>query len=98
MTGTLLTTSQAATRLGVTPCRVRQLITEGRLPATKRGWRWVIREDDLELVKERPTGRPKRGQSPYRIVTEGQVSTEPGTKVVYFIPPRPSQERDEPSR
>lgn len=56
-----LTTAQAAERLGVTRQRIHQLITEERLPAKKLGPIWTIREEDLELVKDRKrTGRPRK--------------------------------------
>lgn len=56
-----LTTAQAAERLGVTRQRVHQLIQEKRLPAEKFGPLYKIREEDLELVKDRKrTGRPRK--------------------------------------
>lgn len=55
----VLTTRQAAEILGVNDSRVRQLILRGRLKAEKFGSVWMIREEDLELVKDRPTGYPK---------------------------------------
>lgn len=54
----LLSTEEAASRLGVIPERVRQLIKAGRLPAEKVGRDYVIRESDLKLVEHRPVGRP----------------------------------------
>jgi excisionase family DNA binding protein len=56
----LLTAKQAAQILGVHHSRVRVLIREGRLPAQKVGRDWVIMEPDLELVKDRKPGRPKK--------------------------------------
>lgn len=93
MTDGLLTVRQAAKVLGVTRRRVNALIEAGRLPATRHGNAWAIKESDLEIVKERPTGRPPKG-TPYRVVTEGPVSTEPGAKVAYFIPPPGKEEGD----
>ncbi len=56
-----LTTTEAAERLKVGIRQVQKLIKDGRLPARKRGRDWFIKEEDLELVKERPiTGRPKK--------------------------------------
>ena len=55
----LLATSQAAIELGITPVRVQVLIREGRLPAIRVGSYWAIRRGDLELVRHRPTGRPR---------------------------------------
>lgn len=94
MTDGLLTTRQAAKRLGISPRRVRALIASGRLPATKHGSAWAIQEKDLELVKERPTGRPPKG-APYHIETQDRPSTEPGSVVAYFIPLPPSREKDD---
>lgn len=59
----MLTTKDAAARLGVTPRRVSALIAAGRLPAMKMGRDWLIAESDLALVAERKpgnhTGRPR---------------------------------------
>lgn len=56
----MLTTTQAAAQLGITPRRVLALIAAGRLPAQKLGRDWLIRPEDLELerVKDRKPGRP----------------------------------------
>jgi excisionase family DNA binding protein len=59
----LLTTKQAAERLGVTVTRVQQLIAAGRLPAEKMGRDYFIKEDDLQLVADRKPGRPRKAQS-----------------------------------
>lgn len=57
-----LTTQQAATRLGVSPRRVLQFISDGRLLATKHGRDWLIDPESLDsLVKvQRKAGRPKQ--------------------------------------
>ena len=62
MSDALLGTRDAATRLGITPRRVVALIRAGRLPALRVGRTWVIRDADLELVKERRPGRPSNRQ------------------------------------
>lgn len=54
----LLTTRQAAERLGITPNRLRVLIRQGRLPAVRFGRDWQIQASDLALVADRKTGRP----------------------------------------
>jgi excisionase family DNA binding protein len=54
----LLTTQQAAERLGISQPRIYQLISEGRLPAQKIGRDYVIDEKDLKLVENRKAGRP----------------------------------------
>lgn len=60
----ILTTRQAAERLGVTAGRVRQMIVDGQLPATKIGRDNLIKASDLVLVKDRKVGRPpKNGKS-----------------------------------
>jgi len=53
----LITTREAGADLGISSTRVTILITDGRLPAKKMGKTWVIRRADLELVRERPTGK-----------------------------------------
>lgn len=56
----LLTTKEAAEKLGVTVTRVQQLILAGRLPAEKMGRDYVIKGDDLKLVEDRKPGRPPK--------------------------------------
>lgn len=56
----LLTTQQAAEKLGVTAGRVRQMIVDGQLPATKMGRDNFIKESDLKLVEDRKVGRPPK--------------------------------------
>jgi excisionase family DNA binding protein len=58
--GQLLTTQQAAERLGLTDSRIRQLILEGRLPAQKFGHLNMIREQDLKTVAGIKRGRPPK--------------------------------------
>ena len=54
----MLTTRDAAERLGVTVRRVQALIKAGRLPATRIGRDWLIAPDALAAVAERKPGRP----------------------------------------
>jgi excisionase family DNA binding protein len=56
----MLTTKQVAEKLGITPRRVQALIEAGRLPATKFGRDYMIKEKDLKLVEDRKVGRPKK--------------------------------------
>lgn len=56
----LLTTQQAAERLGISQPRIYQLISEGRLPAQKIGRDYLIDEKDLKLVENRKVGRPPK--------------------------------------
>ena len=61
MPDTLLTTTQAADFLCITPSRVRQIILEGRLLAIKIGRDQLIKKSDLEkfsLIPRQRTGRP----------------------------------------
>jgi excisionase family DNA binding protein len=59
-TNNLLSLTETAKRLGVIRQRVFQLIQSGRLPAVMVGSQYVIKESDLELVKDRKTGRPPK--------------------------------------
>lgn len=56
----LLTTKQAAERLGVTVQRVHALINAERLPAEKVGRDYLIKESALKLVAVRKVGRPAK--------------------------------------
>ena len=57
----LLTTTEAAKRLHVTPIRVRQMIREGKIEAKQVGRDYVIEESSLELVKTYgKAGRPAK--------------------------------------
>lgn len=47
-----LTPTEAALRLGVTPTRVRAMIADGTLPATKVGGRWSILPADVDKIVE----------------------------------------------
>ena len=56
----LLSSPEAAEELNCSVARVNILIHEGRLPATRVGKVWVIRRGDLDPVRSRPTGRPRK--------------------------------------
>ncbi|HXC73038.1 MAG TPA: helix-turn-helix domain-containing protein [Pyrinomonadaceae bacterium] len=58
----IITTTEAAKRLGVTPTRVRALIEAKRLKAFKYGREWLIDPKDLDAVKVRKVGRPKKAR------------------------------------
>ena len=58
--GKVLTTREAGKILDVNASRVIQFILAGRLPATKFAGVWMIQERDLDKVKDRRPGRPKR--------------------------------------
>jgi excisionase family DNA binding protein len=56
----LISTKDAAGKLGLSLRRVQALIASGRLPAQKIGNSYVVYEKDLELVKNRVAGRPAK--------------------------------------
>jgi len=56
----MLTTKDAAERLGISVRRVHALIESKRLPAHKLGRDYVIKEKDLKLVEDRKPGRPRK--------------------------------------
>lgn len=59
----MLTTTQAAAILKVSRRRVVALISAKRLPAEKLGRDWLIRPEDLDIVKVRRPGRPRAIQN-----------------------------------
>lgn len=56
----LISTKEASEKLGLSIRRVQALITSGKLPAQKIGNSYVVKESDLQLVEDRPTGRPPK--------------------------------------
>ena len=56
----IITTAEAARRLDVTPNRVRAMIRAKRLKAFKFGGEWLIDPKDLDAVKDRKVGRPRK--------------------------------------
>ena len=58
----IISTAEAARRLGVTPNRVRALIEAKRLKAFKYGREWLIYVKDLDAVKDRKVGRPRKSR------------------------------------
>jgi excisionase family DNA binding protein len=63
----IISTTEAARRLGVTANRVRVLIRAKRLKAIKVGHEWLIDPKDLDAVKERKVGRPRKPRKSTRI-------------------------------
>ena len=57
---TLLTTSEVGERLGISPQRVRKLISDKRLTAAKYGRDYLIDERHLAAVADRKNGRPRK--------------------------------------
>lgn len=64
----MLTTKQAAERLGITPRRVLALIATGRLSAERIGRDWLIRPADLDAVRVRTAGRPRKELTHLRVL------------------------------
>jgi excisionase family DNA binding protein len=58
----IIGTTEAAKRLGVTVSRVHKMIAAKRLKATKLGNVWLIDPKDLEAVKDRKVGRPRKAR------------------------------------
>jgi len=56
----LLTTDQVAVKLGVSARRVLAMIRQGKLPAKRYGWAWLVEDKDLALVKNRKPGQPRK--------------------------------------
>jgi excisionase family DNA binding protein len=56
----LISTKEAAEKLGISIRRVQTLIACGKLPANKIGSTYVINQKDLELLDNRKVGRPKK--------------------------------------
>lgn len=54
----MITTTQAAARLGVPPRNVQYYIQKGQLKATKTGRDWLISETDLAAFEIPRAGRP----------------------------------------
>ena len=58
----IIGTAEAARRLNITQSRVRAMIDAGRLKAIKVGREWLIDPKDLDTVKDRKTGRPRKAR------------------------------------
>lgn len=55
-----LSTAEVAAELGLGPARVNVLLNTGRLPAMRVGKVWIVRRADLEAVRVRKNGRPRK--------------------------------------
>jgi len=61
----MLTTTEAAARLGVNPSRIQFLVRAGRIKAMRVGRQWCIQEADLAAWQPLPPHRPrKRKETP----------------------------------
>ena len=58
----IIGTAEAARRLGVTVSRVQKMIAAKRLKAIKVGREWLIDPKDLDAVKDRKVGRPRKSR------------------------------------
>ena len=58
----IISTTEAARRLNVSPSRIRAMIDSGRLKAIKVGKVWLINPKDLDAVKYRKVGRPRKAR------------------------------------
>ena len=58
----IISTAEAAKRLGVTPDRVRKMIVSKRLKAIRVGREWLIDPKDLGALKDRKVGRPRKAR------------------------------------
>ena len=77
----LLTTSEAAKILRVTPIRIRQMIREGKITAKQVGRDYVIEENSLESVKTYgKAGRPKGEGKP-------EIENEKPFKTIFDVAP-----------
>lgn len=56
----IISTKDAAERLGISLRQVQTLIGQGKLPASKIGRDYAIDEKDLKLVEIRKKGRPAK--------------------------------------
>lgn len=62
-----LTTAEAAVELGVSVRRVHALIKDNRLKAERFGGAWAIKRKDLDAVRDRKTGRPRKDDLPPKL-------------------------------
>jgi excisionase family DNA binding protein len=56
----IISTKEAADRLGLSVRRVQAMVKAGKLPGQKFGNAYMINEENLALVEDRKPGRPKR--------------------------------------
>ena len=75
-----ITTTEAAARLGISSARVRQLVASGKLPVEKFGPVNMVKEANLELIRNRPgVGRPPQSAPAPQKRGTGQTSASKGT-------------------
>ena len=59
----LLTTNEAAEKVGISSRRIVALIQAKKLPAEKMGRDYFIKERDLKLIENSKAGRPSKQKS-----------------------------------
>jgi len=72
----LMSTTEAARRLGISDRRVRQLLSEGRIESIRVSGRWLIEEGDLHYER-----KPRGGYRPRRKCIEEEVGINEGIEV-----------------
>jgi excisionase family DNA binding protein len=55
----LLSVLEAARRLDMDTSQLRLMLRKGKIPGTKLGRDWLIKESDVLAFKKNPVGRPK---------------------------------------
>jgi excisionase family DNA binding protein len=76
--GKLLSTTEAAARLGLSVARVQTFIWQERLPAQRIGRSYAIDEDDLKLLDNRSIGRPPQTPSERKTAATKKKSASNG--------------------
>lgn len=59
----IIGTTEAGRRLGISDARARALIMSKRLKALRIGGAWLIDPNDLDAVKVRKVGRPRKARN-----------------------------------
>jgi excisionase family DNA binding protein len=76
-----VTTKEAARILGITDGRVRQMILKGQLRAKRFGRALTLSRSDVELLRGRKSGRPKKGKSA-RLVAGSKPRAKPLDEII----------------
>jgi len=69
----MITTAEAATRLGLTVRAVQKMIEAGRLSAQKVGRDYLIAPDALKNITKQAAGRPPKAKSSPASGQDGRV-------------------------
>ena len=76
----LLSTAEAADRLGVTVRAVQKMIEAGTLTASKVGRDYIIQASDIKNLERRPPGRPPKAKPEALSRWEDEGGTPRATK------------------